>query len=71
MAEQQQTQTIVVRPALGQAIAINAEFGVLLCVRPNCRKAVSLAGVVKHLRKIHKESPKVRKQVQEFAARIL
>jgi hypothetical protein len=66
MAEQQQTPTIVVPPALGQLIAVNAEFEVLLCARPNCRKAVSLAGIVEHLRKIHKESPKVRKQVQEF-----
>ena len=71
MAEQQQTPTIVVPPALGQSIAVNAEFEVLLCVRPNCRKAVSPTGIVEHLRKIHKESPKVRKQVQEFTVGIL
>jgi hypothetical protein len=62
MAEQQQTPTIVVPLALGQLIAANAEFKVLLCARPNCRKAVSLASIVEHLRKIRKESPKVQRQ---------
>ena len=70
MAEQQQTQTVEVPPALGQLVAVNAEFEVLLCIRPQCRKAVSPAGVVEHLRKIHREKPAVRKQVQEFVAGI-
>jgi hypothetical protein len=43
---------------------------VLLCVSPKYRKAVSPAGIVEHLRKIHKEKPSVRKQVQEFVAGI-
>ena len=53
MAEQQQTPTIAMPPTLGQVIAVNAEFEVLLCLRRNCRKAVSLASAVQHLRKIH------------------
>jgi hypothetical protein len=66
LAEQQQTQAIVVPPALGQLIAVNAEFEVLLCASSNCRKAVSPAGMVEHSRKIHKEKPAVQKQVLEF-----
>jgi hypothetical protein len=61
----------VAPPALGQVIAVNAEFEVLLCVRLNCRKAVSPAGAVEHLRKIHKETPRIQKQVQEFVTKIL
>jgi hypothetical protein len=34
MAEQQQTQTVEVPLALGQLVAVNAEFEVLLCIRP-------------------------------------
>ena len=70
MAEQQRTRFIAVPPALGQLIAVNAEFEVLLCVNPTCRKAVSLAGAVEHLRKIHNEKPGIRKQVREFVTEI-
>jgi hypothetical protein len=71
MAEQQQTRAIVVPPALGQVIAVNVEFKVLLCIQPSCRKAVSPPGAVKHLLKIYKEKPGIQKQVQEFVTRIL
>ena len=70
MAEQQQTRPVVVPLALGQLIAVNAEFEVLLCVNPKCHKAVSPAGIVEHLRKIHKEKPGMRRQVREFIAEI-
>jgi hypothetical protein len=63
MAEQQQACSITVPLALGQLIAVNAEFEVLLCVNPKCRKAVSLAGAVEHLRKIYKEKLGIRKEV--------
>jgi hypothetical protein len=55
MAEQQQTRLIEVPAALGQLIALNVEYEVLLCL--NCRKGVSPASIVEHLRKIHKEKP--------------
>jgi len=71
MAEQQQTRAIVVPPALGQVIAVNVEFKVLLYIQPSCRKAVSPPGAVKHLLKIYKEKPGIQKQVQEFATSIL
>jgi hypothetical protein len=70
MAEQQETYAIEVPAALGQVVAANAEFEVLLCVKPQCRKAVSPGGAVEHLRKIYREKPKVRKQVQEFVVGI-
>jgi hypothetical protein len=41
--------------ALVKLIAVNAEFGLLLCARPQCHKAVSPANAVEHLRKTHKE----------------
>src|SRR5277367_2149902 len=70
MAEQQQTHAVEVPAALRQLVALNVKYSVLLCVSPKCCKAVSPAGVVEHLRKIHKEKPSVRKQVQEFVAGI-
>jgi hypothetical protein len=70
MAEQQQARPIEVPTALSQLIAVNVEYGVLLCLSGKCRKAVSLAGIVEHLRKIHGAEPQVRKQVPEFAAGI-
>jgi hypothetical protein len=41
-----------------------------MCVSAQCRKLVSPAGIIKHLRKIHRAKPEVRKQVQEFVAGI-
>jgi hypothetical protein len=51
-------------------MAANAEYKVLLCVSLKSRNAVSLAGIVKYLRKIHIGKPQVRRQVQDFAVRI-
>jgi hypothetical protein len=44
MAEQQQTRPIEVPRTLSRLIALNVEYAALLCVSPQCRKAVSLAG---------------------------
>ena len=60
MAQQQQTRPVEVPVALGQLIAVNAEFEVLMCLNPKCRKGVNPAGAVEHLRKIHKEKPGIR-----------
>ena len=51
-------------------MAANAEYKVLLCVSLKSRNAVSVAGIVKYLRKIHIGKPQVRRQVQDFAVRI-
>jgi hypothetical protein len=41
MAEQQQACSITVPLALGQLIAVNAEFKVLLCINPKYRKPLA------------------------------
>jgi Orsellinic acid/F9775 biosynthesis cluster protein D len=70
MAEQQQAGPVAAPTALSQLIAVNVEYEVLLCLGNGCRKAVNPAGIVEHLRKIHREKPSVRRQVQEFVAGI-
>lgn len=70
MVEQQQARPVEAPAALSQLIALNVEYGVLLCLGSGCRKAVNPADIVQHLRKIHHEKPLVRKQVQEFVAEI-
>ena len=69
MAEQQQTPPVEVPPTLRQLIALNVEYSVLLCLGSGCGgKAVNPAGLVEHLRKIHRTPPSVRKQAREFVA---
>jgi soluble cytochrome b562 len=53
-------------PTLTHLIALNVEFHVLLCLGNGCRKAVSPAGIVEHLRKKHSTKPEIRKQVQGY-----
>jgi hypothetical protein len=53
-------------PTLTHLIALNVEFHVLLYLGNGCRKAVSPAGIVEHLRKKHSTKPEIRKQVQEY-----
>jgi hypothetical protein len=53
-------------PTLTYLIALNVEFHVLLCLGNGCRKAVSLAGIVEHLRKKHSTKLEIRKQVQGY-----
>jgi hypothetical protein len=52
--------------ALGELVAVNVEYKVLLCLGYGCRKAVSPAGVVEHLHRFYKTTPKIRKHVQEY-----
>jgi hypothetical protein len=65
-----QTRPVEVPVALSQSVAVNAEFVVLLCLRPPCRKAIIPASAVEHFRKIHEEGPAVHKKVQAFVAGI-
>ncbi|KFY27816.1 hypothetical protein V493_03286 [Pseudogymnoascus sp. VKM F-4281 (FW-2241)] len=57
---------IEILPPLAHLIHLNVEFKVLVCLGRGCHKAVSRAGLVEHLRKIHKEKPEIRKQVEEY-----
>jgi hypothetical protein len=66
MGEQQQARPIEVPVALNQLIPLNVEYRVLLCVGIGCRKAISPASIVEHLRKTYNTKPEGRKQVQEY-----
>jgi hypothetical protein len=66
MVEQQTTPIEPVPQRLSELIALNIQYRVLLCLGHGCCKAVSLAGIVEHLRKIHKREPKIRKEVKEY-----
>ena len=57
MAEHQQVHPIEAPTALSQLIVVNVEYEVLLCLGHGCRKAVSPADMVEHLRKSTMRSP--------------
>jgi hypothetical protein len=50
MNERSETRTIEVPAVVAHLITINVAYEVVLCVGAGCRKAVSLAGAVEHLR---------------------
>lgn len=52
--------------AVAHLIGINSEFAVLLCKSASCRHAQALRGIAEHLRKVHHESPALRREVEEF-----
>jgi hypothetical protein len=61
MVEQQQACPVGVPAALGQLIALNVEYGVLLCLGGGCSsKAINPAGAVEHLRKKHSTEPNIK-----------
>jgi Orsellinic acid/F9775 biosynthesis cluster protein D len=64
--KQQQTCPVEVPTALSQLVALNVEYGVLLCVGSGCCKAVSPASIVEHLRTIRQTSRAIRRQVQVY-----
>lgn len=66
MAEHRADNSISVPSTLDHLIHLNVEYKVLICMKLLCRKAVSPAGLVEHLRKIHKEKPEIRKQVRVY-----
>ena len=47
---------------LAHLIAFNKEYKAVLCVSPLCCRALGLATVVEHLRKVHHEKPAMQKQ---------
>src|SRR5438552_3419782 len=61
----------MVPTALSRLIVVNTEYRVLVYLKSQCCKAVNPASLVEHLYKIYYKEPWVRKQVQEFAARVL
>jgi hypothetical protein len=66
MAEPQSIDSIQVPATLSHLIQLNVEYKVLVCLSAHCCKAVSCVGLIEHFRKIHKEKPEVRKQIQHY-----
>ena len=52
--------------ALEPWIALNVEFGVLLCIRAGCRCALSPRALSRHLHRKHQANIQVRKQVDDY-----
>ena len=52
--------------AVAHLIGINSDFAVLLCRSPGCRHAQAVRGIAEHLRKVHHESPALRREAEEF-----
>lgn len=50
--------------ALAHLVALNMEFGVLICIQ--CKFAVTPSAAVRHLRDRHKTDIKLRRQVEEY-----
>ena len=52
--------------AVAHLIGINSEFAVLLCRSAGCRHAQTVRGIAEHLRKVHHESPALRREAEDF-----
>ena len=53
--------------SVAHLIAVNDNFGVLLCRSARCRHALTVKGLEDHLRKLHVETLAVRREAKEFA----
>ena len=47
-------------------IAVNLEYAVLLCAKPQCRRAQTVKGIEEHFRKFHHEKPAIRREISKF-----
>lgn len=55
-----------VPPLMADLIAVNLEYTVLLCAKPQCRRAQTVKGIEEHFRKSHHEKPTVRREISKF-----
>lgn len=55
-----------VPPAVAHLVAVNLEYAVLLCAKPQCRRAQTVKGMEEHLRSFHHEKPAIRREAAEF-----
>lgn len=58
--------TAKIPPSIAHLVAANAQFAVLLCVKPQCRRAQTVKGIEEHLRSFHHEKPAIRREVGHF-----
>ena len=49
--------------ALGQLVALNAEYGVLICMNSNCRHAIERDAILRHVRDRHQAPIELRKEL--------
>ena len=52
--------------ALSHLIALNVEYGVLICISGKCQHALKPTTISRHLRDKHKVPSNVQKQVEEY-----
>jgi hypothetical protein len=52
--------------ALSHLIALNVDYGVLICVNSKCKYALEPQAISRHLRDKHKTPIKLRKQVEQY-----
>jgi len=71
MPELVQPVPLPVPPALQPWIAFDVGFEVLLCVRPECRYAVSPSSLSQHLRQKHKANTQLQQEATRYAQQFL
>ena len=71
MPELVQPVPLPVPPALQPWIALDVGFEVLLCVRPECRYAVSPRLLSQHLRQKHKANTQLQREVTRYTQQFL
>ena len=71
MPELVQPVPLPVPPALQPWIALDVGFEVLLCVRPECRYAVSPRSLSQHLRQKHKANTQLQREVTRYTQQFL
>jgi hypothetical protein len=52
--------------ALSHLIALNADYGVLICVNSKCQRALEPGAISRHLRDAHKTAIELRKHVEQY-----
>ena len=58
-------------PSLLYVVAVNLEYAILMCTKPQCMRAQAVKGIVEHLRSFHREKPAIRKEAGEFGCSLV
>lgn len=57
--------------ALSHLMALNVEYGVLICISGKCQHALKPSAIPRHLRDTHKAPKELRKQVEQYIIEFL
>jgi hypothetical protein len=52
--------------ALGHLVALNIEYGVLICIDSKCKRALALSAISRHLGDRHKTPIEARRQLEQY-----